>query len=133
MSNLREAAQKAVSALEEFLYCGVEKDSDIEREPLLKSLSDAMTLLDTALGDEPDNEALLADAERYRWLRDTNRTRPDMTDGSRVILEPNQVISIWFGVPEERWDLMFNALHCPTGVDFDAAIDAAISKAGEQP
>ena len=69
------------------------------------------------------------DAARYRWLRDTNLTRPDMTDGSRVILAPNEVISIWHGLPEEQWDLMGGCLRCSRGAEFDSAIDAAMKSA----
>ena len=68
------------------------------------------------------------DSERYRWLRDTNLDRPDMTDGSRVILAPNEVTSIWYGLPEDKWDLMGGCLACSKGDKFDNAIDAAIMK-----
>ena len=73
-----------------------------------------------------ERERWQQDALRYRWLRDTNMSRPDMTDGSSVILAPYEVTAIWYGLPEDQWNLFGGCLQCSKGERFDAAIDAAM-------
>jgi len=77
-----------------------------------------------------DRDALRKDAERYRWLRDTNgdgELRPDVAN-RHAILEPNVISQIWYGLPENEWNLFEAAITCEPGKKMDAAIDAARSK-----
>ena len=63
------------------------------------------------------------DAERYRWLRDTNHDLSIRSNSEH--LEPLQVPVIYIGHPVERWTLGAFA-SAPCGQSFDVAIDAAI-------
>jgi hypothetical protein len=67
------------------------------------------------------------DAARFRWLCSTNGEfdlRPDITVGS-TILEPNEVAAIWYGLPDDEWDLFGSAITREPGDKLRAAIDAA--------
>ena len=75
---------------------------------------------------EAELAACKKDAERYRWLRDTNKERTDMTTG-KGILWPNEVSSVWWGLPEDQWDFFSGCLRCADGPEFDTAIDAAMA------
>ena len=66
------------------------------------------------------------DAERYRWLRDTNLDAGVRATGEH--LEPLQVPMIFIGHPEDQWTLGSFA-SAWVGEKFDRAIDAAIDKA----
>ena len=69
------------------------------------------------------------DAERYRWLRDTNLDAGVRATGEH--LEPLQVPMIFIGHPEDQWTLGSFA-SAWVGEKFDRAIDAAIDKAMER-
>ena len=71
-------------------------------------------------------EAVTKDAERYRWLRDTNLDAGVRATGEH--LEPLQVPMIFIGHPEDQWTLGSFA-SAWVGEKFDRAIDAAIDKA----
>jgi hypothetical protein len=78
----------------------------------------------------PAGDAERKDAARYRWLRDTNGLKSHPLRGSGH-LDPLQVERIYFGQPEDKWN-MGNFAFAPTDPqDFDKAIDAAI--ASQQP
>ena len=67
--------------------------------------------------------ALRKDAERYRWLRDTNNNSKIRSNDEH--LEPLQVSVIYVGHPPEHWTLGSFA-SAPVGEGFDRAIDAAM-------
>lgn len=72
------------------------------------------------------------DAERYRWLRDTNRDGGDDSMRASGHLEPLQVERIYFGRPVDKW-FMHDFAFAPSGDAFDAAVDAAIDAARGKP
>lgn len=94
-------------------------------------VSDDVVLRDAAAEIERLRERIAeleADAARYRWLRDTNEDRalrPDIAE-PHTILEPNVISQIWYGLPEDEWNLFVAAITCEPGKKMDAAIDAAM-------
>lgn len=79
------------------------------------------------LGTHPAPAAdVVRDAERYRWLRDTNHDLSIRSNSEH--LDPLQVPVIYIGHPEDRWTLgSFASAY--VGDKFDRAIDAAIDAA----
>jgi hypothetical protein len=104
-----------------------------DRERALQAQVDALTeelerveASNRIRGDELAR--LRKDAERYRWLRDTNANRelrPDIAK-PHTILEPNVISQIWYGLLEDEWNLFIAAITCEPGEKMDAAIDAAM-------
>ena len=92
--------------------------------------TDIAVLLDEAADELERLSAQVAqyreDAERYRWLRDTNLDAGVRATGEH--LEPLQVPMIFIGHPEDQWTLGSFA-SAWVGEKFDRAIDAAIVKA----
>lgn len=92
--------------------------------------TDIAVLLDEAADELERLSAQVAqyreDAERYRWLRDTNLDAGVRATGEH--LEPLQVPMIFIGHPEDQWTLGSFA-SAWVGEKFDRAIDAAIDKA----
>ena len=54
MIDLEKAARQALKSIETFLYCCVEKESDIQREPVLTDLDNAKTALRAALAQQAE-------------------------------------------------------------------------------
>ena len=88
----------------------------------LRDEMDAAADLLRALLDAPAHDP--KDAERYRWLRDTNNNLAIRSNTEH--LEPLQVPVIYIGHPVEHWTLGAFA-SAPCGQSFDVAIDAAMA------
>lgn len=99
---------------------GFARGGSPEERHYLEQAADLIEALEAELA------ACKKDAERYRWLRDTNKERTDMTTG-KGILWPNEVSSVWWGLPEDQWDFFSGCLRCADGPEFDTAIDAAMA------
>ena len=52
LSDLEKAARQALESIEQFLHCCVEKESDIQRDPVLTDLDNAKTALCAALAHQ---------------------------------------------------------------------------------
>lgn len=81
----------------------------------------AMALNET----KAERDSYKKDAERYRWLRDTNCNFSIRSP--REYWEPLQVPAIFFGHEMENWHLFDGVCTAWTGSEFDAAMDRAIN------
>lgn len=66
MTTLREAAQQAAEAIDQYLHCCFEKETDIQRDPFSKALYDGRAAIRAALA-EPQTWVCPDAADTHRY------------------------------------------------------------------